>query len=96
MLLSQFASLSPSPAESIGLFSTSVSPSLPCAQVHLYYFSKFHSLVAQMVKNSPAMWETWVQSLDWEDPLEKGKVTGSMDLENSMDRIAPGVTKSWT
>ena len=30
------------------------------------------SLVAQMVKNLPAMWETWVQSLGWEDPLEKG------------------------
>ena len=27
------------------------------------------SLVAQLVKNSPAMWETWVQSLSWEDPL---------------------------
>ena len=26
-------------------------------------------------KNLPAMWETWVQSLGWEDPLEKGKVT---------------------
>ena len=33
------------------------------------------SLVAQLVKNSPAMWETWFQSLDWEDPLEKGKAT---------------------
>ena len=64
MLLSQFVPLSPSPAESIGLFSTSVLPFLPCTQVHLYYFSKFHSLVAQMVKNSPTMWETWVQSLD--------------------------------
>ena len=32
------------------------------------------SLVAQLVKNLPAMWETWVQSLGWEDPLEKGKV----------------------
>ena len=32
------------------------------------------SLVAQLVKNSPATWETWVQSLGWEDPLEKGKV----------------------
>ena len=31
------------------------------------------SLVAQLVKNLPAMWETWVQSLDWEDPLEKRK-----------------------
>ena len=35
------------------------------------------SLVAQLVKNMPAMWETWVQSLGWEDPLEKGKATHS-------------------
>ena len=28
------------------------------------------SLVAHVVKNLPAVWETWVQSLDWEDPLE--------------------------
>ena len=35
------------------------------------------SLVAQMVKNPPAMRETWVQSLGWEDPLEKGKGTHS-------------------
>ena len=33
------------------------------------------SLVAQLVKNPPAMWETSVQSLGWEDPLEKGKAT---------------------
>ena len=33
------------------------------------------SLVAQLVKNPPAMWEIWVQSLDWEDPLEKEKAT---------------------
>ena len=33
------------------------------------------SLVAQLVKNPPAMRETWVQSLGWEDPLEKGKAT---------------------
>ena len=31
------------------------------------------SLVAQLVKNPPTMQETWVQSLGWEDPLEKGK-----------------------
>ena len=31
------------------------------------------SLVVQLVKNLPTMWETWVQSPDWEDPLEKGK-----------------------
>ena len=33
------------------------------------------SLVAQLVKNLPVMWEIWVQSLGWEDPLEKGKAT---------------------
>ena len=33
------------------------------------------SLVAQLVNNLSAMWETWVQSLDWEDPLKKGKAT---------------------
>ena len=38
------------------------------------------SLVAQMVKNLPEMWETWVQSLGWEDPLEKGKTTQSSML----------------
>ena len=32
-------------------------------------------LVAQLVKDLPAMRETWVQSLGWEDPLEKGKAT---------------------
>ena len=38
------------------------------------------SLVAQLVKNLPAMQETWVQSLGWEDPLEKGKATHSSTL----------------
>ena len=38
------------------------------------------SFVAQLAKNSPAMWETWVLSLDWEDPLEKGKATHSSIL----------------
>ena len=33
------------------------------------------SLVAQSIKNSPSMRETWVHSLGWEDPLEKGKAT---------------------
>ena len=50
------------------------------------------SLVAQLVKNSPAMWETWVRSLGWEDPLEKGKATHSSILAwRSL-----GVTKSRT
>ena len=35
------------------------------------------SLVAQWVKNLPAMWETWVQSLGWDDALKKGKATHS-------------------
>ena len=30
------------------------------------------SLVAQLTENLPAIWETWVQSLGWEDPLEEG------------------------
>ena len=38
------------------------------------------SLVAQLVKNPPAMWETWVQSLGWEDPVEKGTATHSSIL----------------
>ena len=38
------------------------------------------SLVAQMVKNLPAMWETWVQSLGWEEPLEEGMAIHSSVL----------------
>ena len=38
------------------------------------------SLVAQLVKTLTAMWETWVRSLGWEDPLEKGKATHSSIL----------------
>ena len=37
-------------------------------------------LLAQLVKNPPAMQETWVQSLGWEDSLEKGKATHSSIL----------------
>ena len=36
--------------------------------------------MAQVVKNPPAMWETWVQSLHWEDPLEEGMATHSSIL----------------
>ena len=38
------------------------------------------SLVAQLVKNPPAMQETWAQSMGWEDSLEKGKATHSSIL----------------
>ena len=55
------------------------------------------SLVAQLIKNPPAIQETWVQSLGWEDPLEKGKLPTSVFWpENSMDYIVHGVAKSWT
>ena len=48
------------------------------------------SLVTQMVKNPPAMQEIWVQSLDWEDPLDEGMATHSSILAWSvpMDRGA--------
>ena len=38
------------------------------------------SLVAHLVKNPPATWESWIQSLSWEDPLEKGTATHSSIL----------------
>ena len=44
----------------------------------LWYF--WASLVTQLVKNPPALWKTWVQSLGWEDPPEKGKATHSSIL----------------
>ena len=56
-----------------------------------------------MVKNPPAMQETWVRSLGWEDPLEEGTATHSsiLDWRIPMDRDAwqatvPRVAKSWT
>ena len=59
--------------------------------------------MAQMVKNPPVMQETWVRSLDWEDPLEEGMITHSSILawRIHMDRGAwwatvHGVTNSWT
>ena len=48
--------------------------------------------MAQLVKNLRAMREIWVQSLGWEDPLEKGKATHSSIL----DSIVHGVAKSQT
>ena len=38
---------------------------------------KSATVVAQMVRNLPAVWETWVRSLGWEDPLEEGMATHS-------------------
>ena len=65
--------------------------------------SYISSLVSQMVKNLPAIWETWVQSLGQENPLEKEMATHSSILawRTPMDRGAwwatvLGVEKSWT
>ena len=54
------------------------------------------SLVAQRVKNLPAMWETLIRSLGWEDPLEKGKATHSSVLAWRIPRtvIVHGVVES--
>ena len=61
------------------------------------------SLVAQTIKNPPAMWENWVQSLDWEDALEEGMATHSSILvwRIPTDRgdwwaTVHGVTKRWS
>ena len=42
-----------------------------------YSWACLVALVVQLVRNPPAMQETWLQSLGWEDPLEKGKATHS-------------------
>ena len=51
-------------------------------KVDYIYFLKLNkaSLVAQLVKNPPAMQETWVRPLGWEEPLEKGKAPHSRIL----------------
>ena len=54
------------------------------------------SLVAQLVKNPPTMRETWVQSLGWEDPLEKGKATHFSILAWRIPWAVHGVAKSQT
>ena len=64
-----------------------------------YFQIRSRSLVAQLVKNLPAMQETWVRSLGWEDPLEKGTATHSSILAWRIPWtvcIVHGVSKSWT
>ena len=60
------------------------------------------SLVAQTLRNLPAMRETWVQPLAWEDPLEEGMATHSSTLawrilmdSGTWWATVNGVTKSW-
>ena len=54
-----------------------------CQDLYLFGITTKYSqkcFVAQLVKNLPAVWETWVRSLGWEDPLEKGMATHSSIL----------------
>ena len=67
------------------------------------YLSYGASQVAQRVKNLPAMRETWVQSLGWEDPLEEGMAShfsipaGRIPWTEKPGRATVrGVSKSWT
>ena len=55
---------------------------LPHSKVTTYSFENHLEAIywAQMVKNLPAMWETWVRSLGWKDPLEKGMAAQSSIL----------------
>ena len=69
----------------------------------IWTFVSKASLVAQMLKNVPAMWETWVRSLGWEDPQEEGMAIHPSNLawRIPMDRGAwwatvHGVAKSQT
>ena len=59
--------------------------------------------MAQMVRNLPAVWETWVQSLGWEDPLEEGMATHSSILawripvdRGARQGIVHGIAKTQT
>ena len=67
------------------------------ARQQIYYDSQAF-LVSQLVKDLPAMWETWILSLGWEDfPGEgKGYPIQYFGMDNSMDCIVHGVAKSRT
>ena len=60
-----------------GLYSPTGSSVHGILQARILEWAASSSLVAQLVKNLPATQETWVQSLGWEDPVEKGKATHS-------------------
>ena len=77
--------------------------SFKCTAKWISYTFIHSSLVAQMVKTLPAMWETWIWSLGWEDPLKMGMVTDSSILacRIPMNRgpwraTVHGVAKNWT
>ena len=69
---------------------------MPCRMFSIYYANSGASLVAQMVKNLPAMPETQVWSLGQKDPLEKGMAMHSVVfLENSVEGESAKL-QSWT
>ena len=65
---------------SIGANGIDNSQKIKLGQILLQPKGSRASLVVQMVKNPPVMWETWVPSLGWEDPLEEGTATHSSIL----------------
>ena len=71
-------------------------PAQPTAHATFFLFNfKKLSLLAQMVKRLPAVWETWVQSLSWEDPLEKAMAAHSSTLAWKIPRTEePGGLQS--
>ena len=72
-----------SPVQSLSHVRLFVTPKIAARQASLCALikkKKLVTLVAQTVKNPPAMWETWVWSLSWENPLEEGMATHSSIL----------------
>ena len=66
-------------------------------QLNTYVIGWGTSLMTQLVKNLPAMWETWVRSLGWEDPLEKGKATIPVFWPREFHGLySPWGATSWT
>ena len=69
-----------------------------CQGIRFTLLVSWASLVVQLVKNPPAIQETWVRSLGWEDPLEKVKASPSNILAWRIPWLytVPGITKSQT
>ena len=65
-----------------------------CVCVCVCAYKTGASLVVHLVKNPPAMQETWVRSLGWEDPLEKGKATHYSILAWRIPWTIQGVAES--
>ena len=55
--------------------------------------TKWPSLIAQLVKNLPAVWETWVLSLGWEDPLDKEKAPSPVSWPGEFLGVAQSRTQ---